>query len=390
MVAMKRLFKKIVGIMLAILLLSGCKKAVQQSERVVPVRISVAAEKNVPLYLDTIGICTACESVDVRAQTSGRILAEHFEQGRHVKKSQLLYEIDPRIFEAQAMAARGQLRQAEAQLAIDRLRLDRSRPLLDGQYISRQDYDTLVTIVDQDLGRVEAAKGELLRAETSLDFCSVRAPIGGLTGCKFASVGNVVDCGTILVRIQSPEQLYVDFSVSENEFPKLYEHFSKNQSLDCIVQLLSDGSRKVPARLEIVNNQVTPQTGSVKLRATLDNANGEFWPGASVRIRVILAHLERAILAPEVAVGSNAHGQHVFVVGENGLAQVRQVLTGQTHGDDVVFVKGLAAGDKVIIEGQFLLAPGTRVAAVNAADSQQHASKIVASEAEQTPAGNQR
>ncbi|MDR2576485.1 MAG: efflux RND transporter periplasmic adaptor subunit [Puniceicoccales bacterium] len=366
---MERMLKNYWKVLLVTTLLSGCGKEVQLGERVVPVRVVVAAEKSVPFYLDALGTCTACDSVDVRAQVGGRILAEHFEQGHVVEKGQLLYSIDPRIFQAQVMAARGQVRQAEAQLSVDQLRLDRSRALLEEQYISRQDYDTLVALVDQDLGRLEAAKGEFLRAETSLDFCSVRTPVGGLAGCKMTNVGNVIDGGTVLVRVQSLSPLYVDFSVSENDFPRLYDHFSKRQSLDCLVQLLSDTSKTVPARLEIVNNQVTPQTGSVKLRAVLNNPNGEFWPGESVRIRVILAQLEHAVLAPEVAVGTSAQGQYVFVVGENGTAQVRPVLTGQSHGEDVVYVKGLQVGDRVIVEGQFLLAPGTRVAQVNVSDA---------------------
>ncbi|MDR3316980.1 MAG: efflux RND transporter periplasmic adaptor subunit [Puniceicoccales bacterium] len=359
---MGRFLKKIGYFAFGVLWLSGCKKSVQQRERVVPVRVAVAVEKNVPLYLDALGTCVAYDAVDVRAQSGGRILSEHFEQGRTVERDQLLYSIDPRVYEAQVAISRGKLQETEAQLSVDRMRLDRSRSLLQRQYISRQDYDTLVAIVEQGQGRLEAARGELQRSETALDFCSVRAPVRGLAGCKLTNVGNVVDgASDPLLKILVLDPLYVDFSISENDFPRLYAYFSEKNSLDCTVQLLGDGTRAVPARLEIVNNQVTPQTGSVKLRAVLDNPNGCFWPGESVRVRVKLVQLEHAVLAPEVSVGTNERGRYVFTIGENSLAQIRPVVVGQAHGENVVFLKGLTAGERVIVEGQFLLAPGTRV-----------------------------
>ena len=367
---MKNIFCKISAIAAAFTL-SGCGKPPQNMERVVPVRVFTAVECSVPVYIDSIGTCVAYDSVDVVAQASGRILSEHFEQGRPVEKGQLLYRIDSRLYDAQLLQARGNVKVAEAQLALDRTRLERTQPLAVGHYVSSQDFASLRAAVEQSEGRLEVARGELKRAETMVDFCSVRAPIGGIAGCKLSNVGNLADGSSQrpLLRIQSMNPLYVDFSVSENDFPTLHSHFLRSGYLDCNVQLLSDATKTAAARLEIVNNQVTPQSGNVRLRAVLNNRDNLFWPGESVRVRIILDQIDKAVIAPEVAVGTRGAGNFVFVVGDGNVADIRPVQIGQIHGANAVFSSGLRAGERVVVEGQFLLAPKTRVAV--AADSSQ-------------------
>ncbi|MDR0340608.1 MAG: efflux RND transporter periplasmic adaptor subunit, partial [Puniceicoccales bacterium] len=263
-----------------LLLLAGCRPSVTpNAERVVPVKIFSAIERTVPLYVDAIGSCVAYETVDVVPSVSGYLLSEHFEQGRPVEKGQLLYRIDPRLSEAQLSQAQGNLQIAEAQLALERSRLERTQPLLVGHYVSAQDFAALKAAVEQAEGRVAVAKGNLAQAETMLSYCTVRAPISGLTGCKLSNVGNLAGPSQPLLRIQRVDPLYVDFSVSENEFPELYAHFARSGHLDCIVQLIADPKKSTPARMEIINSQVTAQSGSVKLRALMENPDFVFWPG---------------------------------------------------------------------------------------------------------------
>ncbi|MDR0679308.1 MAG: efflux RND transporter periplasmic adaptor subunit, partial [Puniceicoccales bacterium] len=255
-----------------LLTLAGCRPSVApNAERVVPVKVFAAIERTVPHYIDAIGSCLAYETVDIVLSSSGYLLSEHFEQGRPVEKGQLLYRIDSRLSEAQLRQAQGNLQIAEAQLALERSRLERTQPLLVGHYVSAQDFASLKAAVEQAEGRVEVAKGNLAQAETMLSFCTIRAPIGGMAGCKLFSAGNWVGPFQPLVHIQRVDPLYVDFSVSENEFPELYTHFARRGHLDCTVHLLADPKKSAPARLEIINNQVTAQSGSVKLRALMEN-----------------------------------------------------------------------------------------------------------------------
>lgn len=369
--------KKTLISLLSIATLAGCGKTEKTTvaDRVVPVRVAIAETKEVPLYVDGIGVCSAYESVNIYSQVSGKILSEHFEQGRIVEKDQLLFKIDPRLYEGQAEQARGQLQAAQAKLRVDQLQLERSQQLKEKGYISDQDYDTLKAIVEQDMGTVDGLKGVVKQAETNLDFCSVKSPIRGLAGEKLTNVGNLVappmDAanGQPLLVVRSIDPLYIDFSVSENEFAQLLEFFLQKQSLDCEIWKIAEPTIRSHARLEVINNQISRGSGNVRLRAVMENANHQFWPGQSVGIRVSLTQIPEAILAPEVAVGISQAGRYVFIVNDQSLAELRPVEIGQIHGSSVIFKKGIKAGDRVVVQGQFVLAPNTKVSIVQDAPS---------------------
>ncbi|MDR2677041.1 MAG: efflux RND transporter periplasmic adaptor subunit [Puniceicoccales bacterium] len=364
---MKKIWTKISLLMAALSLAGvGCEKSNQAGppaqERVVPVKVAVARLADVPLYVDCLGVCVASDAVEIVPRVSGEILGVHFQQGRMVEKGQQLYTIDPGIYDANVTLARGQLQAAQAKLELDRLRLARSMDLANGQYIAPHEFDVLKATVTQSEGQVQIAQGNLQQAEIYKDFCSIRSPMAGLAGYNRYAVGNVVAPGMgSLVTIQKLDPLHVDFSISENEFPRAHEHFKRQRQLDCEVSLVADPSVKARARLMVVDNQVSRQSGNVKLRAVLENHNQAFWPGESVRVRLILTTLKNAVLAPEVAVNTNQNGRYVFVVNGENRAEIRPVVLAQAHGTDMVFTNGLNEGDRVVVAGQFLLAPNTRV-----------------------------
>jgi multidrug efflux system membrane fusion protein len=334
-----------------------------------------------------LGTCVACDTADIVSRVSGQILAKHFKEGEMVQKGQLLYTIDPRIYEANVTLARGQLQAAQAKLELDRLRLARSATLVDKQYISPQELDNLRAAVTQSEGQVQMAIGNLQQAEAYLDFCSIRSPIAGLTSCNHSNVGNVVAPGSgnngALLRVQALDPMYVDFSISENEFPQVYDSFKRNHSLNCEVSLLAKSSVRATARLEILDNQVSTHSGNVKLRAVLRNEGQAFWPGESVHIRLIMDSIKDAILAPEVAVNTGQTGRYVFVVNDEDRVEIRPVTLGQLHGTSVVFSQGLRKGEKVVTAGQFLLAPQTKV--IVSDENNSHPSPALSPQKEKTP-----
>ncbi|MDR3117762.1 MAG: efflux RND transporter periplasmic adaptor subunit [Puniceicoccales bacterium] len=371
---MERFFPCVCAALLG-LAAGGCRRVEPPApERVVPVQILLAESRRIPIYVDAVGICSASGSVDILPQVGGQIVAEHVQSGAPVCKGQLLFSIDPRPYEAQLMQARGQLRDAEARLTVDRLRLERSQPLVPCGHISQQDYDALQADVEQDIARVESARGALQQAEIQLDFCSIRAPISGQAGYSQTDLGAVVSAGAggqPLVNIRRLDPIFVDFSVSENVLPQLQRHFREGGGLDCTVTAMGDASLLAPARLDVVDNCVDRRSGAVHLRATMANGDGLFWPGAAVRVRVVLTQLDGAIPIPETAVGTGDRGCYVFVVSPDGRAEVRPVVVGQGHGRDVAILQGLRPGDRVVTEGQFLLAPGTRVALAGGAPAKE-------------------
>ncbi|MDR0727770.1 MAG: efflux RND transporter periplasmic adaptor subunit [Puniceicoccales bacterium] len=344
----------------------GCGKGrgagSQMQERMVPVKTAVARVADVPLYVDCLGVCVAHDTVEIVPRVSGEILDVHFPQGQMVKAGQLLYTIDPSTYDANVTLARGQLQAARAKLELDQLHLARATELATGQYIAPHEFDSLKAMVAQSEGQVQIAKGNLEQAEICKSFCSIHSPITGLAGYNRYAIGNVVAPGTgPLVTVQKLDPIYVDFAISENEFPKAYEHFKLRRQLGCEVNLVADPSVTAKAWLAVVDNQVSRQSGNVKLRAMLDNPNFAFWPGESVRVRLILTTIKNAVLVPEVAVSTSQRGRYVFVVNGENRAEMRPVTLAQAHGTDVVVTSGLSAGDRVVVAGQFLLAPNTLV-----------------------------
>ncbi|MDR1456485.1 MAG: efflux RND transporter periplasmic adaptor subunit [Puniceicoccales bacterium] len=363
----------------------GCRKGggsgAQMQERVVPVKVAVARTEDVPLYIDCLGVCIAQDTVEITPRVSGEILDTHFQQGQMVEAGQVLYTIDPSAYDTTMTLARGQLQTAQAKLELDRLRLARSADLASGQYIAPHEFDALKATVAQSEGQVQIALGNLRQAEIYRNFCSIHSPITGLSGYNRFTTGNVITPGDgSMVTIQKLNPLYVDFSISENEFPKANEYFRQQNQLNCDVSLIADPGVCARARLAVVDNQVSRQSGNIKLRAILDNPDFAFWPGESVRVRLILSTIRDAILAPEVAVSISQRGQYVFVVNSENRAEIRLVVLGQAHGTDVIFASGLNCGDRVVVAGQFLLAPNTLViptgdlqlAQSNSADEQKH------------------
>jgi RND family efflux transporter MFP subunit len=312
--------------------------------------------------VDALGVCVAYDAVEIVPRVSGEILDIHFQQGQMVKAGQLLYTIDPSTYDANVTLALGQLRAAEAKLDLDRLRLSRSTDLAESQYIAPHEFDALKAMVAQSEGQVQIARGNLQQAEIYKNFCSIYSPMAGLAGYNRCVAGNVVAPGMgPLVTVQKLDPLYVDFAISENEFPKAYEHFKRQRQLECEVSLVADPKVRTKAWLVVVDNQVSRQSGNVRLRAVLDNPNLAFWPGESVRVRLIRTTLKNAVLAPEVAVNTNQRGRYVFVVNGENRAEMRPVVLDQAHGTEVVFASGLGEGDRVVVAGQFLLAPNTLV-----------------------------
>ncbi|MDR2340834.1 MAG: efflux RND transporter periplasmic adaptor subunit [Puniceicoccales bacterium] len=365
---MKKAWIKISLLGAALLLtVVGCRKGgagspAQGRERVVPVKVAVARVADVPLYVDCLGVCVAHDTVEVVPRVSGEIVDIHFQQGQMVKSGQLLYTIDPSTYDVGVTLALGQLQAAQAKLELDRLHLTRATELANGQYIAPHEFDALKAMVAQSEGQVQIAHGNLRQAEIYRNFCSVHSPIAGLAGYNHYAAGNVVAPGMgSLVTVQKLDPLYVDFAISENEFPKAYAHFKRQRQLACEVSLVADPRVRTKAWLAVVDNQVSLQSGNVRLRAMLDNPDFAFWPGESVRVRLILSTLKNAVLVPEVAVSTNQRGRYAFVINGENRAEMRPVTLAQAHGTDVVITSGLNAGDRVVVAGQFLLAPNTLV-----------------------------
>jgi multidrug efflux system membrane fusion protein len=324
--------------------------------------VTKATAQDVPRYLDEIGRNVAFESVTVTPQVAGRITERHFQDGENLKRGQLLFVIDPRPFKAQLDSAQATLAQAKAALELAKIQFARDQELVGTRAISKQDYDTKKNTVDVSEAQVEAAKAAIETAQINLDYCYVHSPIDGRAGARLVDVGNIVQANnTSLLSIQRLDPIYATFTITERDLPVVQKEMTRG-TLKAMVRLSSDpenGTR--PGRVEFLDNSVQNATGTVNLRATILNPDHHFWPGQFVNVKLVLSTEKGAVLIPSQAAQISQQGPFVFVVKADDTAELRPVTLGQRQGTDVVITSGLQPNERVVLAGQLLVRPGSKV-----------------------------
>jgi multidrug efflux system membrane fusion protein len=326
------------------------------------VSVVEASAQDVPRYLDEIGRNIAFEAVSVTPQVAGRITERHFQDGENLKKGQLLFVIDPRPFKAQLDSAQASLAQAKAALELAKIQFARDQELVGTRAISRQDYDTKKNTVDVNEAQVEAAKAAIETAQINLDYCYIHSPIDGRAGARLVDVGNVVQANTTaLLSIQRLDPIYANFTITERDLPQVQQEMSHG-TLKAFVGLPSDPENSArPGRVEFLDNAVQNATGTVNLRATISNPDHHFWPGQFVNVKLVLATQKDAVLVPNEATQISQQGPFVFVIKADDTAELRPITLGQRQGSNVVIASGLAPGERVVLAGQLLVRPGSKV-----------------------------
>src|SRR5438477_6337535 len=340
------------GVIVALLTLRSCASRHQTAAPPPPRAVAVAKviTKNVPLYLDEIGTCTAAETVQVQAQVSGQIISREFEDGADVKKGDVLFRIDPRPFEAA-------LSSAQADAALAHATLARQTELRSKAVVTGQDYDT----AEANAMKADAA---VKAAQVNLDYCTIRSAIDGRTSIRNVDIGNLVGPSRPpLVTGQRLDPIYTDFTVAEPDIPLVRQHLNGGP-LQVLTETEND---KPPARLgalTFIDNAVQPGAGTVRARATTENHDRALWAAQFVRVRLILETLKNAMLVPSSAVQIGQNGPYVFVVKSDSTLDLRQVKPGQRQdGETTVIIDGVKPGESVVTRGQLQLAPGMTVAA---------------------------
>ena len=326
------------------------------------VSLAEASAGDVPHYLDEIGRNTAFESVNVMPQVSGRITERRFQDGDNLKKGQLLFVIDPSPFQAQLDSAKANLAQAKAALELAKVQFARDQELVGTRAISKQDYDTKKSTVDQSEAQVEAAKAAIETAQINLDYCYIHSPIDGRAGARLVDAGNIVQANTSsLLSIQRMDPIYALFTITESDLPQAQKQLTRG-TLKALVRLPGEPEGNArPGKVEFLDNSVQNATGTVNLRATLPNSDRHFWPGQFVNVKLVLETKKGAVLIPSQAAQISQQGPYVFVVKPDNTAELRQITLGQRQGSDVVIDKGLAPGERVVLAGHLLVRPGGKV-----------------------------
>jgi multidrug efflux system membrane fusion protein len=337
----------------------------------VPVLVATAVQKAVPVQLRAVGNVEPYTTVSIKSQVTGVLMQAHFKEGQDVKKGQQLFTIDPRPFEAALRQAEANMQRDNAQLKNLREQVRRYAELVEKQYVSREQYDLIKTNADAAEAVVEADKAAVENAKVQLSYCYIYSPVDGRVGSLLVNEGNLVRVNDAapLVIINQVNPINVTFSVPEQHLSDLKRHMTAGQ-LKVDASFQSDEGRPEQGRLEFVDNAVDRSTGTIKLKAIFANTERRLWPGQFINVALTLTTEPNAVVIPSEAVQVGQEGQHVFVVQPDKRVEVRPVTLGTTSGGEAVIIKGLAAGEQIVREGQFLLGPGSRIEIKETAVSQ--------------------
>jgi multidrug efflux system membrane fusion protein len=345
--------------------LPGCRGGdpAARVQKPVQVRIAQAVEKSVPLEVRAVGRLVSAQSVVVRPQVTGQLVAARFTEGQVVREGQVLLELDRRPFEAALAEARANLARDQARAVSARADAVRYEGLAAKEYVTRQQAEGARANAGALDATLEADRASIERAELNLAYCTIRSPIDGRTGRLLVHPGNLVNAGAQdLLTIEQQKPLFASFTLPERHLGALR---AAGPGAAVTVEPASGGPG-APATVEFIDNTVDQATGTVLVKARLPNQDGLLWPGQAVEVRVRLSDRPRAIVVPAAAVAQGQQGDYVWVV-QDGAVQVRQIAVEEAGEREVVVRQGLAAGDQVVIEGQMKLVAGTRVEPLSAA-----------------------
>lgn len=334
----------------------------QRPDLPVPVLAASPRIQDVPVYLDGVGAIRALNTVTVRSQVDGKLIAVNFTEGQDVKKGDVLGEIDPAIYQAQYDQAVAKKAQDQAQLANQRIDLARYEQLAASNAGSKQQADTQRALVAQTEALVKADQAAIDNAAATLSYTKIVAPISGRAGLRQVDQGNIVHASdtTGLVVITQLQPIAVWFSLPQQQIMRVNAAAAKGTL--AVDVFGNDGITVIDTgKLTGIDNQVDQTTGTLKLKAEFPNAHYQLWPGQFVNVRLKVETLTQALVVPTSAVQRGPIGTFSYVIGEDNIVSAKPVTVTQQNEHDAVIASGLSPNDKVVTTGFANLSDGSKV-----------------------------
>jgi RND family efflux transporter MFP subunit len=338
----------------------GCNKKNVQAEAPVPeVQVAPVVQQDVPLYTECISTLDGYINAQIQPQVTGYLMKQNYSEGKFVRRGEILFEIDPRPFEAAVAQSRGQLAQVEAQLGKTTLDVARDTPLAKQSAIPQAQLDNDIQAHAAAEAQVAASEAQVEQAQLNLSFTKVRSLVDGIAGLAKAQIGDLVGPATILTTVSQIQPIKAYFAISEQEYLKFATRISavaegraRDNQQKILELTLSDGSiypRK--GWVVLADRQVDVKTGTIRLAGAFDNPGSILRPGMFGRIRAVTGVARGALLVPQRSVVETQGSYSVVVVGANNKANVRPVKTGERVGQLWVITAGVQSGEQVISEG---------------------------------------
>jgi RND family efflux transporter MFP subunit len=318
------------------------------------------------------GHLEAVEMVEIRPRVTGYIDSIHFQDGAEVKAGDLLFVIDPRPYQAELEQVQARSKQAETHLERLQNDLKRADSLKGTKAISEEEYDSRSKAVREGEAALAATKANEATARLNLDYTQIKAPVSGKIGRRLLTVGNFVQLqgsggsASVLATLVSLDPIYAYFDVQEDAFQEYRSNAKKLAEtnagvLTCELALVNEQGFAHRGHLDFFDNQVNPQTGTIRLRAIFENGDRTLVPGMFGNLRVLSGPPQQALVIPDVAVQSDQGYRFVYVANEENKVERRDITIGRAHGPLREVVKGLTPQERVIVNGLMMLRPGAKV-----------------------------
>jgi multidrug efflux system membrane fusion protein len=348
---------------------AGCAKKDPPKVPPVPVTVAVAETRSVPYELSATGTVEPIQTVAVQPQVSGPIVRIAFREGQDVKKGDVLFELDPRPFQAALKQAEGLLTRDRATATNAEEQAKRYSALAEKEYVTAEQNDAARSGAAAAAATATASQAAVDQARLNLQYATIRAPISGRTGSLRVREGNLVRStdAAPLVTINQIRPILVRFAVPASNLGAIQRYRTREQV--AVLASPTGGGTPSEGGLTFVDNAVDTTTGTILLKGTFPNADGALWPGEFVNVRLRLYVDQNALVVPASAVVSGQRGSFVFVIQPDSSAVTKPVKIDRTAGDLAILSQGIKAGDRVVTDGQLRLRQGSKVQIKARADS---------------------
>lgn len=335
----------------------------------VPVSVAVVEARPINQWQEFSGRLEAVDRVELRSRVAGAIEKLHFQEGALVEKGDLLVTIDPAPYEAEVARARATVTAAEARAALARTELKRGKQLVGSSAVSQSDYDQRVNAEASAVADLEAARAVLQSAQLNLGYTEIRAPISGRIGKIEVTAGNLIAAGSsspILTQLVSLNPIYASFEADESVvsgvLSDLPEGVHARNFIDRVpVQMDIAGRSDVKGTLQLVDSSVDPQSGTVRVRAVFDNADGSLMPGQFARLKMGRSKTTEAVLVHERSIGTDQNKKFVMVVKPDNTTEYREISVGAKSDGLRIVTSGLSAKERIVVNGLQRIRPGALV-----------------------------
>ena len=331
----------------------------------VPVTVAEVSTHDVPVYFEGLGTVQASNTVAIHSQVDGKLQSVNFVEGQRVKAGDVLAVVDPRSFQAALDQAKAKKAQDEAQLVSDAKDLARFQDLVKKGAGTQQAVDQQQAKVDALKATIAADQAGIENAQTQLSYATITAPIDGRVGFRQVDAGNIVHAGdqTPITVLTDLTPTMVVFTLPQRDLASVQDAMAKGEV--AVLAMDQDNVHELgKGKLLLIDNQIDQTTSTIRLKATFPNEDERLWPGEFIRARVLVETLKDAVTIPQAAVQRNSQGLLAWVINADNTAESRPIEGGPTVGNMTVVKRGLEAGERVVVSGQYRLRPGVKVSFV--------------------------